>query len=62
MWIIIATVCSSLNASDCVPAVWKTESFITEQLCIDRLPYELANLPDGAVSLNCFEIPGLSSI
>jgi hypothetical protein len=61
MWIIIATVCSSLNITDCVPIVWKAESFITQQLCFDRLPFAQANLPDGAVSLNCFAVPGQSS-
>jgi hypothetical protein len=62
MWIIIATACSSFNVSDCFPIVWKPETFITEQLCIERLPYAQANLPDDAISLGCFAVPGLSSI
>jgi hypothetical protein len=62
MWVIIATVCSSINTVDCVSMMWKEQSFVTEQMCFDKLLYAQANLPDGTVSLDCFAVPGQSNV
>lgn len=62
MWVIIATVCLSSNSFDCVSMIWKEQSFITEQMCIKKLPDAQNNLPPGAVSIDCFAVPGQSNV
>ena len=59
MWLLIAVMCSSKNAEDCIPMIWK-ESYATEQQCLSNEPQAMANLPPGVVFAypRCVETPG----
>jgi hypothetical protein len=59
MWLLIAVMCSSKTAEDCIPMIWK-ESYATEEQCLKAELPAMANLPPGVVYAypRCVGTPG----
>ncbi len=59
MWILMATLCSSLEATSCQTQVYYKEVFLTEQKCNETVVVELPKLMEvfAFVSPLCLYIP-----
>lgn len=51
MWLMIAVACSSLEVTDCIPMVWKQQTYDTEQSCIAAITFVESLPPPGATYL-----------
>ena len=63
MWLLIATVCSSLEVSSCHTLYWYKETFVSEDKCTEAgvtlAPALVAQYK--FVNPRCIEIPGQSA-
>ena len=61
MFIVIASLCASLEAPSCLPMIWAKEAYSTVEECEKGKEEALANLPPQVVVAfaRCVEVPEL---
>jgi hypothetical protein len=61
MFVLIATLCSGVEANTCVPMIWAKESYATFEACENAKEEALSALPPGVVYAfsRCVMVPEL---
>ena len=60
MFILVATMCLSVEASSCTNYIWRERTFFTFEECIQYIPTALANTRGYNIVLPaCFKVPGV---
>lgn len=60
MWLLVATVCLTLDITSCETLYYTPQTFFTEEKCIAQMQIDLPAMNDRFVMVHprCIEIPG----